>query len=1222
MLVHTESTVKKLRADRNAFFEAKTAEALRQAVEMSRKGTPQSAELSEIVSHLYRLEGRHRLENDALIDAVELANSEQLGWLLTQFRLKKLSTPQQQRLTHILTTRYFEVNPSSRPELLPTLFWLTKGAARDVGFLEISQSLGIPLVPLIVGPFDNDQGKAFDMTYPPERDGVSKKALVGTRSEVYWRPVDVIDEQFNIYLDQTITPSKWQTAYAQSEFDVLEQLEAKLILSTSNPVKVWVNGQLVFQSRTISRLSADNVILPLTFPKGRHRVMVKTLSEGGGWRLRMRLDAEDRHRLRRSVSVFQNPEDFQNPIQPAVIVHESPKIPTTDAYDAYRFGKTLLASGEYKAAVESTQRALSTYPGSVLLRQLLAESLVANGERGQASDLIGRLEKELGSALPGFSIDQAKFWSEQKMRVKARELIKLRLRRHADNWGLTEQLAKLYLREKWFEEANVLIQTLVTNFPQVDQLELLLASSYRKLKQFRRAEAVYRGLVQRRPLDITALRELRWIALGNDRFDEALDWGAKIADHYPYLNRPLWTIAETYRRSDQLVKAEAVLKTLRQKLPNSGRPWRELGRIYLLQNRETDAVEAFRRAQQIDPDDRKAAVRLAWLTPGNDGPWREDIPTDEQIRQAIEQRPKVGVSFPGADTLALIDDEVSWLQSDGSMYNVVTMVMHALNQEGRDELTQMTIRRGGMHQLLNAYAVNASGQRIEASSIRGRTVRYRQLDVGSTVVLQYRIDERPEPYLSGHISRSFWFNSINSATRKGRWVLWTDSDETVHQDLAGNVVFVEAKIDNHRRLEWQGQNVPALFAEPGMPSLSEVAARVTVSTVPSWSVFQEWEKALLVNAFRTSPEVKEIAQKLAGAQLSKSDLVLRIHNYVIEKIRYQQDYEVMIAGVKPHTATQVIARQYGDCKDKAVLFITLAREFGIDVHFASVRTRDRGPLLKKTPAQQFNHAIVYVPKQEGIDQPRFFDPTVDTLDLQVLRSDDQGTIALVYDDLKQRHYWEEIPFQAPEDDKTEHEVTLSLARDGSVNGRFSLKAQGDFGAFLRTQTRNKENFKRRIAQQIVNIVSPGGQVTGVNLRQVNSLAVPAEVSIDFSGKGEVRNEGKKQRWKLPIRQTSRHLLAVQQRHYPFLQGKPRQYSWVVNMKLPTGARLARPPKSVKFEHPCLSYERRYDTSGSAVTVRQLTTSRCERISRKEIGEVQAMVREIVNSEQTELVLTY
>ena len=225
--------------------------------------------------------------------------------------------------------------------------------------------------------------------------------------------------------------------------------------------------------------------------------------------------------------------------------------------------------------------------------------------------------------------------------------------------------------------------------------------------------------------------------------------------------------------------------------------------------------------------------------------------------------------------------------------------------------------------------------------------------------------------------------------------------------------------------------------------------------------FAEWEKALLVDAYRQSPEVKDIAKRILTGTTNTMERVRQIHNYVIGQIRYQQDYEETIAGVKPHAAAQVIERKYGDCKDKAVLFIALAREAGIAVHFASVRTRDRGPLLREVPSQQFNHAIVYVPKQEGISEGRFFDPTVDTLDLDVLRNDDQGTLAYVYDDERKVHYWQEIPFQSPEMNTLQTNVDVRLSRNGEVRGELKLSGIGQIPALVRQAARNPTQFKQR-----------------------------------------------------------------------------------------------------------------------------------------------------------------
>ena len=431
-----------------------------------------------------------------------------------------------------------------------------------------------------------------------------------------------------------------------------------------------------------------------------------------------------------------------------------------------------------------------------------------------------------------------------------------------------------------------------------------------------------------------------------------------------------------------------------------------------------------------DRDNQSISNRLAWLAPTEEAAWVKDAPDDEVIKAAIEERTRIGVT-PGSNVIYLMDDEVTSLGADGSAFNIVTMVAHAVNQVGRDRLTKMRIR-GGRHRIMNAYAVGPNGDRVEASSIRGKQVRFRKLEVGSTVVLQYRVDERPDGYLSGYAARAWWFQGGGVHTHRARWVLYMAADTQLNESVVGPVQRKQSQVGEQKRVEWSATSQPPIIREPGMPGLSEIAAHVSMSTVPSWETFWKWEQALLVDVFRESPDLVELAKTLFEGTQDNAEKVRRIHTYLMTKIRYQQDYEGTIAGVKPHAAPQVVARQYGDCKDKAVLFITLARLGGVEVHFALVRTRTAGPVRKAVPMQQFNHAIVYVPAQPGIAAGRFYDPTVDALDVEILRHDDQGTLSVVYDPVQGTHEWREIPYQSAATDETVSELVGDIDAEGAL----------------------------------------------------------------------------------------------------------------------------------------------------------------------------------------------
>ena len=222
--------------------------------------------------------------------------------------------------------------------------------------------------------------------------------------------------------------------------------------------------------------------------------------------------------------------------------------------------------------------------------------------------------------------------------------------------------------------------------------------------------------------------------------------------------------------------------------------------------------------------------------------------------------------------------------------------------------------------------------------------------------------------------------------------------------------------------------------------------------------------------------------------------------------------------------------------------------------------------MREVPSQQFNHAIVYVPKQKGIPEGRFFDPTVDTLDLDVLRNDDQGTLAYVYDGERKVHYWQEIPFQKPEMNTLRTDVDVRLSRDGEVNGELKLSGIGQIPALVRQSARNPTLFKQRLGQYLSNVIAPGGQVGKVSLTEVTDLAKPIDVSIGFSGKATVRQEGREQRWRIPIRALASNVLTVKDRKYALLTGPISKFDWRIKMRLPAGARVKHTPKAIAYKH--------------------------------------------------------
>lgn len=1210
-----------------AYYTAPTPEAMRGAVEQARVAGPGASLYHEIAADLARFEDRPRDELNHLLSALLDPGADAPVLYLHRLAELNWTLDERARLLPVLAAVRAE---HQNPEARAFAAWMHghalhlggDAAARDAAVADVGSLLPFALI----GPWDNDQGKGFDAEHPPEREIDLRARYAGKLVEIGWRTDYARDPRGKTDLASALEPNQWQIAYAVAAVEVAEGGDYELRVSTSDPVRIWVNQVEVFEGRRLSAWLFDGLVLPVRLRPGVNQVLVKSAQQTGEWLLAARITRPGGEPVPATGLRFV-PADtpFADGAAPAadkideerLLAARVRRIPEGTA--RRDFLQTMWAEdmGLTVPAVALAEAFNAAHPDSLRGRYLLALTLWENQERGRTADLLNALVAEFGEALIYLPLQQARFWRQQKLETKARELVAKLRKAHPEHPTPLLVLADILEHEEWHEDRCSALEEANQRWPGWPQVMLELAECYEALHFYPRATEVYRAVTAALPWHGKALRSLHWMAEGNDDFVAAEGYARTLTRAWPH-ERSSWArLGETRRRAGDEAGAHAAWSKLVELAPTAADGYVRLSRLALQAKDTTRAVDLWKQALERDPENEKLANRLAWLAPEQEGAWARDVPDEAAIEAVVAGRDKVQVA-EGANVVYLLDDEVTSLGADGSTNNVVTMVAHAVNQEGRDYLTRMTLR-SGRTRVLQAYAVDSAGRRMEASSIRGRTVRFRQLDVGSTVVLQYRVDERPDGYLAGHLARQWWFQAPAVQTVRGRWVLWTPRGVELREDVLGGVEREERRVGDQLRVSWTAQDTPPLLTEPGMPTLQEVAAHVVVSTVPDWQMFWKWEQALLDDAFRQSPELVALANRLLKDADDPLEKVRRIHAYLMTDIRYQQDYEKHIAGVKPHPAPVVVARQYGDCKDKAVLFITLARIAGLEAHFALVRTRDAGPVRRAVPMQQFNHAIVYVPEQPGIGEARFYDPTVDALDVDVLRHDDQGTWSLVFNPYDKSHTWREIPYQAPEVDYFASHTDLHLTADGGAAGSIAIEAHGQAGDGFRRGARNPEQFRQMLQQQIGQTY-PGARLKGFEPTQVQDVRRPAQLRVSLETSALGRREGNELRLRLPVGWSPQRWFTLTERQYPLLLGAPRSMRWRVEMALPEGGRVKRLPDATRVASECLTLERTLHVAEGKVVAEQEVQIRCERISVEDYAEHRRSAEEMHRLLEQELVV--
>jgi tetratricopeptide (TPR) repeat protein len=758
------------------------------------------------------------------------------------------------------------------------------------------------------------------------------------------------------------------------------------------------------------------------------------------------------------------------------------------------------------------------------------------------------------------------------------------------------ELEELFTKEGWTEERCDALKSEEAAYPAWLRLQGALARCEQALGFSRKAEERYLEVLSELPYDGEYINAL--LGLVEQRRDYAasaalLESRLKV---YPFESTTWERLAEVRRKAGDPDGTREALERAIALDPDSPNAHAELAHLAMQRGDRASAVGEFREALTRNPANESVANRLDFLAPTAKEVWEADVPSEAAIDEAVQSRRKLKAE-PGANLAYIIDAEVTELKPDGSTSGVVTHVIHAFNQQGRDGLLRQHLQPGRTR-ILHAYAVDPAGQRVEPSSIRGPEVFFRGLEVGSTVVLQYRRDVPPTTYLAKHLAEEWWFQSANAQSSHSQLVLWRPSSQKLHEKLFGPVKREEKTVGDRTRVSWTYDAAPAVTMEPAGPSAQEVLANLRISTVPDWDVFLSWEDALLQDAFRPSPELDAAAKRILEGAKSPAEKLERIHAYLMDEIRYQQDYENPIAGVRPHPASTVLERRYGDCKDKAVTFMTLARMAGLKAEYALVRTRQLGQVDVDVPMQQFNHAIVYVPPQPGLSAGRFFDATADALDVDAVPMSDVGTQSLVYDPLTHQHEWKAIEYQPPGENSYQLDTVLTLKADGSATGESTIAGRGMVGSWLRVSSRNEQQFKQ-VLQQTFNTSFPGARVGDEEVADAKDVLHPLKIKVRFEVPGAARLEDGRLRMKLVPDWNPQAMFALEHRTMALVYGAPYELRANVDIHLPEGARVASTPSSGPVDIDCLKVDRRIEASGGVVKAKQQVRVTCERTEVKD-----------------------
>jgi TonB family protein len=271
--------------------------------------------------------------------------------------------------------------------------------------------------------------------------------------------------------------------------------------------------------------------------------------------------------------------------------------------------------------------------------------------------------------------------------------------------------------------------------------------------------------------------------------------------------------------------------------------------------------------------------------------------------------------------------------------------------------------------------------------------------------------------------------------------------------------------------------------------------KAQITTFRNWAEVGSWWAAIAAPQMAVTPAIQEKANSLTAGLTSDSEKAKALYKYVSMKFRYIS-ISLGAGRYRPHSAAEVMANQYGDCKDKHTLFASLLKASGIQAWPALIGAGVKFDDSVPSPAQ-FNHVITVLPDK---GKYVFLDTTAEVAPFGLLSQGIRDEQALVIPS-EGKAFLLKTPIDPPFKTSDTVEVKSSLNADGTLTGRFDFQVTGDSALLLRGVFRQLAPAQwQTLAQQMSYSMSYEGDVSGVDVGGIEDIDAPFHYSYDYSRK--------------------------------------------------------------------------------------------------------------------------
>ncbi len=384
---------------------------------------------------------------------------------------------------------------------------------------------------------------------------------------------------------------------------------------------------------------------------------------------------------------------------------------------------------------------------------------------------------------------------------------------------------------------------------------------------------------------------------------------------------------------------------------------------------------------------------------------------------------------------------------------------------------------------------------------------------------------------------------------------------------------------------WDFTSIPQIIPEPLMPPDVDVNPTILMTTFHSWQEIYEWWEKLATPQMQADTAIRQTVRQLTSACKTPEAKARAIHAFCCRNIRYVA-VEYGQAGYEPHAAADIFRNKYGDCKDQAVLLVTMLRQAGLSAWPVLIPTKDCYNLDPAFPAVLFDHCIAAV---DIGGKTIFMDPTAETCSFGDMPVSDQDRRVLVY---KEHEYFiSQTPLFSSDHNNVKQDIVIRLSSDETMRAEKTITTSGSFDQAQRYWLLyTPPQMVEEILATKIQDVSIGGKLTSYSVRNLQNLSLPVVLQYQFSGPEYLLQAG-------PLRilpqlfSVDLTATAKSQRVFAIDLGALESRVTTLAIRFPESYAVEYMPASVDEDSPWLRFQVAYSQKGNTIICRQETENK-------------------------------